>query len=232
MEDGFKEYSSKQVQNIQAEQRNTLNSKIAILDRLSNEFRENPIFQGDIGKKRQKKVLLYVQKFPFDTKSIVRMNEIFKEKLNLDLSDAFEEFINSKYEKNFDLKPETREWLEMEDFSTSYDKNNVELMRQALHPSLKTRLKNTFAKVKGKLFKHKVQLFLPEALDTEGKVRPASYVARENIQKDNKEQQSWILTQSDKDAIQKANAAFTRKYEKEQNYMANGDREGTDYGEH
>ena len=69
-------------------------------------------------------------------------------------------------------------------------------------------------------------------MDIEGKVRPASYVARENTQRNNKNQQSWTLTQSDREAIQKANETFARKYEKEQNYVANGDRDGTDYGEH
>ena len=224
--------SPKETENIQRDQRNTLNAKIAILDRLSKEFKENPIFQGEKGEKRQRKILLYVQKFAFSTKDIVYMNNIFKEKLDLDLSDTFEEFINSRNEKRFELKPETIKEIEQEDFSTAYDKNDIELMKQALHPPLKTRLKNTFAKVKGKLFKHKAQLFLPEALDIEGKVRPASYVAREKAQRNSQSQQSWTLTQSDKEAIQKANAAFARKYEKEQNYMANGDRDGTGYGEH
>ena len=86
--------------------------------------------------------------------------------------------------------------------------------------------------IERKLFKHKAQLFLPEALDIEGKVRPASYVARENTQRNNKNQQSWTLTQSDREAIQKANVAFARRYEKEQDYIANSDRDGTSYDEH
>ena len=230
--------SPKETQNIQKDQRNTLNAKIAILDRLSKEFKENPIFQGENGEKRQKRILLYVQKFAFSTKDIVYMNNIFKEKLNLDLSDTFAEFINSSHEKQFELKPETIRKIEQEDFNTSYDRNAVELMKQALNPPLKTRLKYTFLKMKGKIFKRKPQLYLPSTLDSDGRVRPKLYADEEPIQagikhKNSREvQQSWTLTQSDREAIQKANVTFAKKYEKEQNYMTNDNRDGTDYEGH
>ena len=216
--------SPEKTDKIQREERNTLNAKIAILDRVSNEFKENPIFQGEDGKEKQKKVLLYIRKFAYSTKDIIYMNNIFKKRLNLDLSDTFAEFINSKYEKHFELKPETIEKIEREDFCTSYDENDTELMKRALKPSFKTRIKNSFLKVRGKIFKHKSKLLLTEAIDIGDKIRPIYYVEKEEEKKKENylenenaaQRQSWSLNSSDREAIQKANEMFAKKYENEQ----------------
>ena len=232
--------SPEETDKIQQEERNTLNAKIAILDRVSKEFKENPIFQGEDGKEKQKKVLLYIRKFAYSTKDIIYMNNIFKKRLNLDLSDTFAEFINSKYEKHFELKPETIEKIEREDFCTSYDENDVELMKRALKSSFKTRIKNGFLKVRGKIFKHKSKLLLTEAMDIGDKIRPIYYVEKEeekkkeNYQENEKvaQRQSWSLNQSDREAIQKANEMFAKKYGNEQRRNNIDSKDNKSYEEH
>ena len=46
---GFGPYSPKEISNMQKEQRNILNARIAILERLSKEFETNEAFKGENG---------------------------------------------------------------------------------------------------------------------------------------------------------------------------------------
>ena len=59
------------------------------------------------------------------------------------------EYIEPGVEKEFELKPETVKQIEEEDFSSHYDKENIEMMKKALMPSMKTRLKNSFLRIRG-----------------------------------------------------------------------------------
>ena len=230
---GFGVYSSKEVQKIQADQRNTLNARIAILERLSKEFKENSAFKGENKEIDKKKILLYVQKYALSQKDIVSMNEILKNRWKLDLSDTIEEYLNVTNEKKFELKPETIAKIEKEDFSTSYDKKNIELMKMAVKPKLKTRLKNSILKLKSKIFNRKPQFSLPAGLDIEGKVRPERPITTKEeyeevtngvddvvkssdpyLKVKTEKQPSWVISPETKEVINKANKRFAEKYAK------------------
>lgn len=230
---GFGMYSPEKVQNIQEDQRNTLNARIEILDKMSKEFKKNSAFRGVKGESDKKIILLYIQKYALSQKDIVSMNRILKERWNINIDDIVEKNINSKDEKKFKLKPETIEKIIKDDFSTSYDDSNITLMEKAANPTLKTRLKNSFLKLKNKLFKRKSQFLLQPGLNVDGKVRPERPITTkeeyDEISKgvddmvqssdpylgiDKNTKKSWVISQSSKEAINKANIRFAEKYAK------------------
>lgn len=191
---GFGPYSPKEISNMQTDQRNILNARIAILERLSKEFKNNEVFKGENGEKNKRMVMLYIQKFTTSTRDIYYIQNKLKELYNIDLSYIADEYIKPGIEKEFELKPETIKKIEKEDFSSYYDKNNIEMMKKALTPSIKTRLKNGLLKMKGKIFKRKKQLALPECADLTGKIRPEKKMRLygENIDIENEEEkQPW-----------------------------------------
>ena len=211
---GFEPYSPKEISNMQKEQRNILNARIAILERLSKEFETNEAFKGENGDKNKKMVMLYI-----------------KELYNIDLSNIAKEYIEPGVEKEFELKPETVKQIEEEDFSSHYDKENIEMMKKALMPSMKTRLKNSFLRIRGMFFKRKSQLLLPEGTDLRGKIRPEKkmrlYGENDDIENEEKEQPWWVLSSDEKETIEKANIYFAEKHKsingngKEQNVAEN-----------
>lgn len=233
---GFGPYSPKEISNMQKDQRNILNARIAILERLSREFETNEAFKGDNGEKNKKMVMLYIQKFATKTKDIYYIQNKFKELYNIDLRNIAKEYIEPGVEKEFKLKPETLKKIEDEDFSSHYDKENIEMMKEALKPSMRTRLKNSFLRVKGKIFKRKQQMLLPEGTDLTGKVRPEKkmrlYGEADEIVERKEKQPGWILSSDEKETIEKANIYFAEKHksikenDKEQNV------EDKDYEEH
>lgn len=217
---GFGPYSPREISNMQTDQRNILNARIAILERLSKEFQNNEAFKGENGEKNKKMVMLYVQKFATKTRDIYYIQNKFKELYNIDLSDIAEEYIKPGIEKEFELKPETIEKIEKEDFSSYYDKNNIEMMKKALTPSMKTKLKIGLLKMKGKIFKQKKQLALPESVNLKGKVRPEEKMRLykdfdESISED-KKQPGWILSSDEKETIEKANIYFAEKHKRKE----------------
>ena len=115
---GFGPYSPKEISNMQKEQRNILNARIAILERLSKEFETNEAFKGKNGDKNKKMVMLYIQKFTTKTRDIYYIQNKFKELYNIDLSNIAKEYIEPGVEKEFELKPETVKQIEEEDFSS------------------------------------------------------------------------------------------------------------------
>lgn len=233
---GFGPYSPKEISNMQKDQRNILNARIAILERLSKEFETNEAFKGENGEKNKKMVMLYIQKFATKTRDIYYIQSKFKELYNIDLSDIAKEYIEPGTEKEFKLKPETLKEIEEEDFSSHYDKENIEMMKKALRPSMKTRLKNSFLKVKGKIFKHKQQMLLPEGTDLTGKIRPEKkmrlYGEDDEVAERKEKQPGWVLGSNEKETVEKANIYFAEKHksikenDKEQNV------EDKDYEEH
>ena len=110
------------------------------------------------------------------------------------------------------------------------------MMKKALKPSMKTRLKNSFLKVKGKIFKHKQQLLLPEGTDLTGKVRPEKkmrlYGEADEVVERKEKQPGWILSSDEKETIEKANIYFAEKHKsaKENDKVTNI--ENKDYEEH
>lgn len=239
--EGFGEYLPNQVSAIQANERNTLNARIAMLERLSKEFKENRAFQGENGSKNKKIAILYIQNMANSTRDIKYIESRFKERFGIDLEENVSEYLDSKTEKEFKLKPETLDKIEKDDFSTSYEKNNAEMMKKALNIPLKTKIKNKIKKIKRKIFKKKEeQLLLPVGtMDIKGKIRPAkaflSYKEYEEAtrgvydvpqaddpylnlaSKRNVKEPSWKLSQNEKAAIQNANINIAQKYVKEQN---------------
>lgn len=228
---GFGPYSPKEISNMQKEQRNILNARIAILERLSKEFETNEAFKGENGDKNKKMVMLYIQKFTTKTRDIYYIQNKFKKLYNIDLSNIAKEYIEPGVEKEFELKPETVKQIEEEDFSSHYDKENIEMMKKALMPSMKTRLKNSFLRIRGMFFKRKSQLLLPEGTDLRGKIRPEKkmrlYGENDDIENEEKEQPWWVLSSDEKETIEKANIYFAEKHKsingngKEQNVVEN-----------
>ncbi len=213
---GFGPYSPKEISNMQTDQRNILNARIAILERLSKEFKNNEVFKGESGEKNKRRVMLYIQKFTTTTRDIYYIQNKLKEQYNIDLSYIADEYIKPGIEKEFELKPETIEKIEKEDFSSYYDKNNIEMMKKALTPSMRTRLKNGLLKMKGKIFKRKKQLALPEGADLTGKIRPEKkmrlYGENIDIENEKEKQLWWVLSSDEKETIEKANIYFAEKH--------------------
>ena len=217
---GFGPYSPKEISNMQKDQRNILNARIAILERLSKEFETNEAFKGENGEKNKKMVMLYIQKFATKTRDIYYIQSKFKELYNIDLSDITKEYIEHGCEKEFKLKPETLKKIKEEDFSSYYDKNNIEMIKEVWTPSLKTKLKNSFMKVKGKIFKRKQPLLLPESANLTGKVRPEEkmrlYKGFDENTSEDKKQPGWILSSDEKETIEKANIYFAEKHKRKE----------------
>lgn len=217
---GFKSYSPKEISDMQTDKRNVLNARIAILDKLSKEFEDNDVFKGESGEKNKKMVMLYIQKFTAQTRDIYYIQNKFKELYNIDLSDITKEYIELGGEKEFKLKPETLKKIDEEDFSSYYDKNNIEMIKEVWTPSLKTKLKNSFMKVKGKIFKRKQQLLLPESANLTGKVRPEEkmrlYKGIDKNTSEDKKQPGWILSSDEKETIEKANIYFAEKHKRKE----------------
>ena len=90
------------------------------------------------------------------------------------------------------------------------------MMKKALKPSMKTRLKNSFLKIRGMFFKRKSQLLLPEGTDLRGKIRPEKkmrlYGENDDIENEEEEQPWWVLSSDEKETIEKANIYFAEKH--------------------
>lgn len=114
------------------------------------------------------------------------------------------------------------------------------MMKIALNPSIKTKLKSKLLKIKEIIFRQKMQLLLPESIDLNEKIRPeeSMRILREenNIEKSfsskNAKNTWWTLNSDEKEAVNKANVIFAKKHEKMEKNSKNYVKDNKDYDEH
>lgn len=229
--------------------RNTLNARIIMLEHLAEEFKENPIFQGEEGKENQKKVLLYIQNVATEPSDVWRTAQMLQKRYKIDIQEDIAKMLNANSETEFKLKPETLEQIESEDYNLSYDNGQlIEQVKKAIKTPIKIKIKNKILKLKNKIFGRKKQELLPEGTKSkeEGKIQPIfsdeikkEYIENKegiwDLEQASTEQRksevglnSWELSEEMKHEIEQKNIKIAEKFSqkqeiKQQNNLENRD---------
>lgn len=229
--------------------RDQLNARITILENLSNEFKTNPIFQGDKGRDNQNKALTLVKVGTSDPDLTRYTAEKFNKNYGIDMREQLEAIFSSTNETFFTLKPETIERIEKEDFDSSYDNQElIELIKKAVNSSFKDKIVNRISKLKSKIFGYKQRL-LPEGTKNNEAIRPKNYgnLSQEEYEKSTEDVRDlqldsysfifprenpytnpppfWELDKETQKRIRKAQKELAEKYRK--NELEKGESTGT-----
>ena len=166
--EGFKDYTPIEAKMKVNNSRMSLNSKILMLEQLSQEAKTNPAFQGENANKNWSKAVLYITNLTSSPNEITSTLKLLKEQFGIDMGEKIEDVLNNNPEINFELKPETVEQIEKDDFSTSYDNTVIlENLKKAMNVPFLTKIKNSIMGLKNKLFSRKKQLLLPSGENVE-----------------------------------------------------------------